>query len=160
MCVYTLCMCVVCACCVKCGELCKLIGTPSTFYLVQRPVSWFAKLVYMQNSKPSWNHQKTPKPKDPPHANTLDPTFHIKVTLCTQVQRLHKGGRKQILSGRTAQDRCASGKRNINHAAHVQKQKGDPAPYLARLTHTVVQQFTNEVVQEKFIEYDFSTIFH
>ena len=57
----------------------------------------------MQNSNPSSNHQKTPKPQDPPHANTPDPTFHTKVTICTKIQ--------------TGQDRCASSQRNI--------QKGD-----------------------------------
>ena len=53
----------------------------------------------MQNSNPSSNHQKTPKPQDPPHANTPDPTFHTKVTICTKIQ--------------TGQDRCASSQRNI-----------------------------------------------
>ena len=38
VCVCTPCRCVVCACCVKCGELRKLIGPPSSFELVQRPV--------------------------------------------------------------------------------------------------------------------------
>ena len=68
-----------------------------------RPVLWSAKLVYMENSKPSLNHQKTPKPQDPPHANTPDQTFHTKVTLCTKIQ--------------TGQDRCASSQRNIHEEA-------------------------------------------
>ena len=66
----------------------------------------------MQNSKPSLNHQKTPKPQDPPHANTPDPTLHTKVTLCTKIQ--------------TGQDRCASSQRNIPRAKKMICSKGVP----------------------------------
>ena len=59
----------------------------------------------MQNSNPSLNHQKTPKPQDPPHANTPDPTFHTKVTICTKIQ--------------TGQDRCASSQRNMRCRCRV-----------------------------------------
>ena len=86
----------------------------------------------MQNSNPSSNHQKTPKPQDPPHANTPDPTFHTKVTICTKIQ--------------TGQDRCASSQRNITqHSNTTTTQKNNAVRSSATVTNE--EQQTDEAQQ-------------
>ena len=105
VCVYVCaCVCVcVCARWVTCGLAKQETGLDRSLYQTQR-FRWcdkFAQLTRVHGYlKTVLKHQKTPKPQDSPHANTLDPMVHTKVKmshkcsdrtrpLCRQPKKCH-----------------------------------------------------------------------